>query len=337
MAKRNSSSSKSTKSSSGSSKSSSSGTKSTGSAKNIYRSSDGISTSKSKAPSTNKSTASPSNNLISQRRTTGATGARITIGKQTIRNSRIERTLRSNPSTDNSGRKDTSSLKSTYTGQGVKSASSQVYGHSRVSDDSKAKGYRTGQNFDKEEKEDKVNAAKLVYGIGEQAANKLVGGVANALDLFIGTPFQKGLDFAEEKLKLPDMGINPISAFNNYMQDVSAKDAAYFAENASKGEIASKINQYGPDVVAFIPEAALAASSGGTTAVASAGVKGLSAVSKLDDISDAMKVAGKWLKNNPTAALNFLQTSGNAHKQALSEGATEQEALAYALLNGGSG
>ena len=140
----------------------------------------------------------------------------------------------------------------------------------------------------------------------------------NKVPRAIEKSYQKAVDYAEKKLNLPDMGVNALSAFNQHMLESSAAEAKYYAENASRGKIASKLNQYGPDVVALLPEIVLAAISGGTTAVAGTGVRALNTVSKLDNMSDAMKIAGKWLKDNPTAALNFLQASVDAHKQALS-------------------
>ncbi|MBQ2959622.1 MAG: hypothetical protein IJE09_00165 [Oscillospiraceae bacterium] len=197
--------------------------------------------------------------------------------------------------------------------------------------------------------EERVNIAQLIYGLGEQAANEFVGNALSTMDMFIGTPWQKAWDYAEEKLGLPDTGVNWLTAYNKKFQEEAAREAEYYAQNAAKSELASFINEYGPDVIAMIPEIALAFASGGTSAAASAGAKGISAASKLskaDNVldgvkrfgkwisNDAIKDGAKWVKNNPNAAMNFLQTTGSARNQALSEGASGTEANLYALTNG---
>lgn len=183
--------------------------------------------------------------------------------------------------------------------------------------------------------EERVDVGQLAFGVVDQAADQLIGNAVGAVDMLIGTPYQKALDYAEQRFGLPDMGVNGISALNKRLQESAARDAEIYARNASKSELARLINEYGPDVLAMIPEIALAFASGGTSAAASAGMKGLKVASKADDIADAMKIAGRWAKNNPNTVMNFLQTTGAAHEQALSEGASDAEAYAYALLNGG--
>jgi len=189
-----------------------------------------------------------------------------------------------------------------------------------------------------EEDEDKVDVGQLIWGLGDQAANQIVGDALGAVDMFIGTPYQKVMDFTEKTFGLADRGENFISAYNKQFQEHAREEAEYYAQNASKGEIASLINQYGPDVLALLPDIALAFASGGTSVAAGAGMKGInlaSKISKVDDVHDAMKVAARWVKNNPTVAKDFIQTSGNAFNQAMSEDATKREAFAYALTNGG--
>lgn len=214
----------------------------------------------------------------------------------------------------------TSSVKSMYNSDWM----------SRPEDSSR---YTFESHSDKKD-EDKVDVGQLAFGVVDQAADQLIGNAVGAVDMLIGTPYQKALDYAEQRFGLPDTGVNGISALNKRLQESAARDAEIYARNASKSELARLINEYGPDVLAMIPEIALAFASGGTSAAASAGMKGLKVASKADDIADAMKIAVRWVKNNPAVANNFLQTSGNAYNQALSEGANESQARNYAITNG---
>ena len=210
-----------------------------------------------------------------------------------------------------------------------------MYNSSWSTKSEEEKNYSLDELWPRKAPEDRVNVGQLAYGVVDQAANQFVGNTLGAVDMLIGTPYQKALDYTEKKLGLPDRGVNALTSYNKRFQEKAAREAEFYAKNASKSELASLINEYGPDVVAMIPEIALTFASGGTSAAASAGMRGLKVASKADDIADVMKVAGRWVKNNPNVAMNFLQTTGAAHEQALREGASDAEAYAYALLNGG--
>jgi len=58
----------------------------------------------------------------------------------------------------------------------------------------------------------------------DQAADQLIGNAVGAVDMLIGTPYQKALDYAEERFGLPDMGENGISALNKRLQESAARD-----------------------------------------------------------------------------------------------------------------
>ncbi len=193
---------------------------------------------------------------------------------------------------------------------------------------------------DKKKREDEVDTRKLIYGLFDQAGNQIVGEALGLADFVIGTPYQKYLDRREEKFGLEDRGENFISSYNRQFQEKARAEAEDYAQNASKGEFASLINQFGPDVLALLPDLALASFSGGTNFLAKGAmtankaVKAASKASKLDDALDIAKYLGRTVKDNPSLLGGTARTMGQSFNQALYEGADRKEASYYAALNG---
>ena len=115
--------------------------------------------------------------------------------------------------------------------------------------------------------EDRVNVGQLAYGVVDQAANQFVGDALGTADFLFGTPYQKLMDYGEEKFGWEDRGENFISAYNKQFQENARKEAEYYAQNASKSELASLINQYGPAILSMLPDVALAYFSGSVTSM----------------------------------------------------------------------
>ncbi len=188
--------------------------------------------------------------------------------------------------------------------------------------------------------EEQVDTLKLLYGIVDQAGNQIYGDVLGALDMFIGTPYQKLMDYGEKKYGIADRGENALSAYNRRFQEKARAEAEDYAENASKNELASLVNEFGPDVLALLPDIAMAYFSGGTslaakgTMAAAKTARVAGKASKLDDVMDAVKLAGKTIKDNPVLLSGAVRTSGQSFNQAVSEGADRGKATSYALANG---
>ena len=180
----------------------------------------------------------------------------------------------------------------------------------------------------------------LAYGVAEQGANDFVGNFTSALDMLVG-------DFAQEMWVLgglmfgvSDVGTNPITAANNYMQETTKKEAEYFAKNASGSETAKNLNKYGTVVASAIPTLALAMMTGGMSnaGMAEKGIEKAAFMVKSTDFSRYMDMAKTVLKEtakNPNAQMAFIQGAGYSYEMALEEGASETEAALFSILNGG--
>ena len=185
-----------------------------------------------------------------------------------------------------------------------------------------------------------VDWRTLAYGVAEQGANDFVSSFTSALDMLAG-------DFAQELWVLgglmfgvSDVGTNPITAANNYMQETTRKEAEYFAQNASGSKAAENLNKYGTVVASALPTLALAMMTGGASnaGMAEKGIEKAAFMVKSTDFSRYVDMARSVLKEtakNPNAQMAFIQGAGYSYEMALEEGASETEAALFSILNGG--
>ncbi len=131
-----------------------------------------------------------------------------------------------------------------------------------------------------------------------------------------------------------------ITRYNKRGAEVLAQNDAVAQQRIEEGRLNKTAWKYAPEVVAAIPDVVLAYFTGGASAgatatragleAASAIAQGSSAAQKLIPIADATKNMMK----SPAWMSAFAQTAGGSYEEALADGATEEQASLYALLNG---
>lgn len=131
-----------------------------------------------------------------------------------------------------------------------------------------------------------------------------------------------------------------ITRYNKRGAEVLAQNDAVAQQRIEEGRLNKTAWKYAPEVVAAIPDAVLAFATGGASAgaqgtragleTASAIAQGSSAAQKLIPIADATKNMMK----SPAWMSAFAQSAGGSYEEALADGATEEQANLYALLNG---
>ena len=131
-----------------------------------------------------------------------------------------------------------------------------------------------------------------------------------------------------------------ITQYNKRGEDVIAHNEAVAQKRIEEGRLSPTAWKYAPEVVAAIPDAVLAYLTSGASSGAQATSAGLEAASAAAQAGKAAQTivpvanATKNMIKNPAWASAFAQTAGSSYEQALAEGATEEEANLYALLNG---
>jgi hypothetical protein len=131
-----------------------------------------------------------------------------------------------------------------------------------------------------------------------------------------------------------------ITRYNKRGTEVLAQNDAVAQRRIEEGRLNKTAWKYAPEVVAAIPDAVLAFATGGASTgaqatragleTASAIAQGSSAAQKLIPIADA----AKNMMKSPAWLSAFAQTAGGSYEEALADGATEEQANLYALLNG---
>lgn len=168
-----------------------------------------------------------------------------------------------------------------------------------------------------------------------QTADWLFGGIAKEGRALLNTTLQS---------INPNWGFENedplITQYNKRGEDVIAHNEAVAQKRIEEGRLSPTAWKYAPEVVAAIPDAVLAYLTAGASSGAQATSAGLEAASAAAQAGKAAQTivpianATKNMIKNPAWASAFAQTAGSSYEQALAEGATEEEANLYALLNG---
>ena len=131
-----------------------------------------------------------------------------------------------------------------------------------------------------------------------------------------------------------------ITRYNKRGAEVLAQNDAIAQQRIEEGRLNKTAWKYAPEVVAAIPDAVLAYFTGGASAGATATRAGLEAASAIAQGSSAAQKlipiadAAKNMMKSPAWMSAFAQTAGGSYEEALADGATEEQASLYALLNG---
>lgn len=119
-----------------------------------------------------------------------------------------------------------------------------------------------------------------------------------------------------------------------------AQNDAVAQRRIEEGKLNATAWKYAPEVVAAIPDAVLAFATGGASTGAQATRAGLETASAIAQGSSAAQklipIAGaaKNMMKSPAWMSAFAQSAGGSYEEALADGATEEQANLYALLNG---
>lgn len=170
--------------------------------------------------------------------------------------------------------------------------------------------------------------------------------IAQAADWLFGGIAKEGKALVNATLQTinPNWGFEDedpwITRYNKRGAEVLAQNDAIAQQRIEEGRLNKTAWKYAPEVVAAIPDAVLAYFTGGASAgaqgtragleTASAIAQGSSAAQKLIPIADATKNMMK----SPAWMSAFAQSAGGSYEEALADGATEEQANLYALLNG---
>lgn len=175
-------------------------------------------------------------------------------------------------------------------------------------------GKTTAATYDSREGVDDVDYGKLLVGVGRKGINQFAGTIASTADWLLGKP-----------LAAAGWENNPFSWLNQEMKNEAQMLSEIYDENANQSVPAQLFNKYGPSVVATLPDALMAIYSGGASAA-------LSGASKSGGIINTVRNAMTTLIKNPQFWTSFARTAGPSYEEAVSEGASDIEASAAAVL-----
>lgn len=211
------------------------------------------------------------------------------------------------------------------------------------------KGATTAEEANRAARDTSIDFLEAIPAAVQRGADQFYTGVTGAVDMLLGQPLQ-ALGWEN----------NPISNWNASAQAEAEGNATKWGERIDNSG-ARAIADVGSQVVAALPDAALAFLSGGTSLapqVAAQTTRGLQAASTAARAADAVgdfarglgasgRVAGALtdaasvaipaateMLSNPQYWLSYAQTAGSSFNQARAEGADAAKATAYATVNG---
>ena len=170
--------------------------------------------------------------------------------------------------------------------------------------------------------------------------------IAQTADWFFGGIAKEGKALVNATLQTinPNWGFEDedpwITRYNKRGTEVLAQNDAVAQRRIEEGKLNATAWKYAPEVVAAIPDAVLAFATGGASTGAQATRAGLETASAIAQGSSAAQklipIAGaaKNMMKSPAWMSAFAQSAGGSYKEALADGATEEQANLYALLNG---
>ena len=211
------------------------------------------------------------------------------------------------------------------------------------------KGATTAEEANRAARNTSIDFLEAIPAAVQRGADQFYTGVTGAVDMLLGQPLQ-ALGWEN----------NPISNWNASAQAEAEGNAAKWGKRIDNAG-ARAIADVGSQVVAALPDAALAFLSGGTSLAPQAAAqttRGLQAARTAARAADAVgdfarglgasgRVAGALtdaasvaipaateMLSNPQYWLSYAQTAGSSFNQARAEGAGAAKATAYATVNG---
>lgn len=190
------------------------------------------------------------------------------------------------------------------------------------------------------------NEAQNVHLAVQQGLTEADHRIAQTADWLFGGIAKEGRALLNATLQSinPDWGFENedplITQYNKKGAAVLAQNDAIAQKRIEEGKMNATAWKYAPEVVAALPDAMLAMMTAGASTGAQATRAGVETASAIAQSSRAaQKVipianAAKDMMKSPAWQSSFVQSAGSSYEAALADGATEDEANLYALING---
>ena len=196
-------------------------------------------------------------------------------------------------------------------------------------------GQRSDAGFTGERVSGQPDWGEIAKGVVLQGADQAATGITSTLSMLEGA-VMKPMGALLGNDQLYESG--PFHTLNDYMQEAKEANEEHFTPEYKKaGRVGEVLGDFGPSVVAAIPQAALAFLTAGTSAAAqgtTAGVQAAGQVARGASVARTFLGAMRNTAQNPQFWYSVLSTAGNEYEQAKAEGADDGRAYAYAALTG---
>lgn len=196
-------------------------------------------------------------------------------------------------------------------------------------------GKRSDVGFTGERVSGQPDWGEIAKGVVLQGADQAATGITSTLSMLEGA-VMKPVGTLLGNDQLYESG--PFHTLNGYMQEAKEANEEHFTPEYKKaGRVGEVLGDFGPSVVAAIPQAALAFLTAGTSAAAqgtTAGVQAAGQVARGASVARTFLGAMRNTAQNPQFWYSVLSTAGNEYEQAKAEGADDGRAYAYAALTG---
>ncbi len=188
----------------------------------------------------------------------------------------------------------------------------------------------SGTSTEEQQRSNSLANTKLAI---DQGLTQVDHRIAQTADWLLGGIAKEGKALLNSTLQSinPEWGFKDedpwITRYNKRGEAVIAANEQEAQRRIGEGTLNKNVWNYAPQVVAAVPDAVLALMSGGSTAAAQASTKTLTT-------AQPIVTAVKSMASSPTWLSSFAQSAGSSYNSAIAEGATEEQASLYALLNG---
>lgn len=184
-----------------------------------------------------------------------------------------------------------------------------------------------------------VRPGQLLESTANRGLTAADEAAAATFDFLVGGPIEEIWSLLQASTDR-DLGADPLKRYREREAQVQAANAAEQEQAAAGNAAAQQVAKYGTMAVQSAPQAVMALMTMGGSAGAQLGTEGLQAAATLANSSQAAQRimpiinGAKNMIRDPNWLSAFGMTSGTSYEDALANGATEDQAAIYALLNG---
>lgn len=186
----------------------------------------------------------------------------------------------------------------------------------------------------REEARTKTNVGKLLVDTGKKGLNEIAKGSSSLLAMAEDVLFSPFELLSGHKLgTFSDNGV-----FNRWNESISNEGAAIdasAAENMKDSKLAQKVYEYGAATINAVPQALLAIyTAGGSAGATAANMAKQAAAEASPGVASTVSRAVQGLAKDKNFWTAASQVVGRSYEDALSDGASMDKALLYAIGNG---